>query len=109
MRNIIMVRRLVLGLAVLCAGFSTAIAQSIASTAIPHQTVAIGAESISIDLDHVSMATALDRIAAAGKVRVSYRMDQVGDARPVTLRRSKISVADALAEVVKGTQLKVVR
>lgn len=63
------------------------------------------ATTIAIDLEGVSLDSALDTIARLGRLRLTYSRDVLPAGRRVTLRSSAISPIEALRRVLQGTGL----
>lgn len=60
---------------------------------------------ISVDLTRVPLADALEEVAHAGKLRISFSRESLGRAKPVTMKYRAISVGAALAELLDATDI----
>jgi len=70
---------------------------------------AVLAKPVTVTLDRVSLAHAIDDIAAAAAVTVIYRTDAVSAvSKPVTLHAVRLPLGDAFAKVLDGTSLHLV-
>lgn len=60
---------------------------------------------ISIDLKRVPLADALEELARAGRMRISFSRESLGSAKPVTMKYRAVSVGAALAELLDATDI----
>ena len=60
---------------------------------------------IRVDLKRVPLADAVEQVARAGQVRISFSRESLGGAKPVTMRYRAISVGAALAELLESTDI----
>jgi len=65
--------------------------------------------SISISLEEASLKEALNRVAAKGELEVSYLEELVEGRDVISLELEAVTVREALAELLRGTDLRLVK